>query len=58
MQCGALHTLTCDGFHHILRDLRDFFIHRHTQHLDGDPVQSSETQRTNRMCPKLFIHMM
>lgn len=52
-------SLTCYRFHHILRDFRDFFIHGHTEHLDGHPVQSPATQRIRIREKKgiVFIHI-
>lgn len=34
---------TCYCFDHVLRDFWDFFVHGHTQHLDGHPVQGPGT---------------
>jgi len=33
--------LTGDGFDYTVRDHRDLLVYRHTQHLNGDPVQGS-----------------
>lgn len=35
---------TCDGFDNTVRHFRDLLIYRHTQHLNGDPMQLSETE--------------
>lgn len=40
-------TLTCDGFDYAVRNFRNLLIYRNTQHLYGDPVQSSETECKN-----------
>lgn len=39
--------LTCDGFDYTVRNLRDLLVYRNTEHLNGDPVQSSVTQHNN-----------
>lgn len=40
--------LTCYCVDHLVGDLRDFFVYRNTQHLDGDPVQGPEGGAGNR----------
>lgn len=46
-----LMTLTCDSFNYTVRHLRDFFIYRNTQHLNGDPMQGSVTEHNNDFNP-------